>query len=373
MKVSMRETIIPGVRASTGRDALHLLADQDGRVVARSGSSLVLMNGRRELVLSLVDAFSNQRIEIARVNDIVRVPHMVVMGAHGYFVSDTRRLYGLDLDRLTLSAGFRVEADKVLPLVAVDGEPFLPHVVDTSAGWVTRVSRVVSEHQLGDGLEIAGELHTVTSDGVFIRARGDRALPDHPIGRGFDLAWAPSSSAAPIVTMQRDESRLRPAVRLLTAPTLVVPAHETGQIRPPPRPRELDRSALANERKEALDALEADIGFTLPPLYRELYDLGFADASLRIRLQRIGLVLRHPMFRPRELAARGLIPFADDADATLCLDSTEGNCVPVVRVQSDGAWVELAADFDVFFTSFLHEASVAWPTTVREIRATLGL
>ncbi len=131
---------------------------------------------------------------------------------------------------------------------------------------------------------------------------------------------------------------------------------------------------LASARMDALDALESQIGRTLPALVREIYEMSFADAALRIRLQRIGLVLVHPMLRPRELAARGLVPFAEDAeDTTLCLDVTEIGCVPVVRVRRNGEADEIAPDFDAFFDTFLRDASDAWPTTVREVRAALGL
>jgi hypothetical protein len=379
-----RETIIPGIRSSTRRDALHLRAEPDGRIVAQSGGSLVSMSGRNGLVLSLVDAFSHQRIEIARVDDIVRVPHMVVVGTHGYFVSDTRRLYGLDLDRLTLSSGMRIAADKVLPLVGAAGNAFLPHVVDTDAGWVTLISRVVSEHEVADTLEIAGELYRVGVEDDRIVARGERMLPDRPMGRPFEVAWAPASRAMPLVTMmvkQYDDLLPRPAVRLLNAPALVPSyvksfAHgpnEGDEIRPPPRRQASDRGALANDRADALTALENEIGRTLPALYCDLYETGFADAALRIRLQRIGLVLSHPMYRPRELASRGLVPFADADDATLCLNVTEASCVPVVRVSRTGEMEEIASDFDAFFDDFLCVAANVWPTTVLQIRATLGL
>jgi hypothetical protein len=383
MKGLSRETIIPGVRSSTRRDALHLRADPDGRIVAQSGGSLVSMSGRNGLVLTLVDAFSHQRIEIARVDDLVRVPHMVVVGTRGYFVSDTRRLYGLDLDRLTLSSGVRIPADKVLPLVGASGNAFLPHVVDTAAGWVTRISRVVSENEVADTLEVAGELHRVSVEGDRIVARGERALPDRPIGRPFELAWAPSSHAMPLVTVhQHDELRLRPSVRLLGAPALVPSfvksfaegPNEGDEIRPPPRKQASDRGALANARTDALTALENEIGRALPVLYCDLYETGFADAALRIRLQRIGLVLSHPMYRPRELASRGLVPFAEGPDdATLCMNVTEPSCVPVVRVSRNGEMEEVASDFDAFFDDFLCVAANIWPTTVLQIRETLGL
>jgi len=360
-------------------------------LVTRSGASLFMTRGEG-IVLSMRAPGHDERVEIARIDDVLHMPHLVEVAHDAYFLSDTRRVYRLDTERFTVKSGHRLEADKVLPLVGLGGAAYAAYVVDGPFGYETKIARVIDEWTMSERTIVRGELIRMWSREGRLRASGARG-----VGRMFDLVWEPtlglsavtdraSQHGRPLLlpthprepqSVSEDRSPRRVHQLLPHAARHPVPDDEEttlarGVIRPEApsdRPtHEQTREHLTRELWE----LEKKISRDLPAQYASLYELSFSDFPTRERLQRIGLFMVHPMLRTRAQMSRGLLPIAEATDDSIvCLDVSDEVLMPVVKLFRDDTVAEVGMSFGLFLENFLSAAFAMWPTTVRELRRTM--
>lgn len=340
-------------------------------LVTRGGATLFMSRGD-DIVLSMSAAGTHERVEVARIDDSLHMPHLVAVEDDAYFLSDTRRLYRLDAERFTVKKGHRIDADKVLPLVGLEGVAYAAYVVDGPNGYETKIARLDDEWSLTERTTIRGELVRMWARDGRLRAAGARG-----VGRSFDMVWEPTVGLAAIT--DRPSLYGRHALPSSDAPVDREPStpfegtslHD-GMIRPEPPTELTTYEGMRAELGQALTELSHTIDRALPPQYERLYELAFSDYATRERLQRIGLFLVHPMQRTRAQMSRGLLPLAEATDDSLvCLDVSDELLMPVVKLYRDDTMREVGLSFGLFFEAHLSGASSLWPTTVRELRRTL--
>ncbi len=338
-------------------------------LTTRGGATLFMSRGDG-IVLSMRAPGQNERVEIARIDDTLYTPHLVEVDDNAYFLSDTRTLYRLDTERLTVKRGLRLDADKVLPLVGLSGVAYAAYIVDGPSGYETKIARLEDEWTLTERTSIRGELVRLWSRDGHLRAAGARG-----VGRMFDLVWEPGlgrSGGANLATITD-----RPSIygRRVLPPSQAfeeTPREDSGMIRPEPMSDRPSYDEARAQYRNGLHELEGRIDRVLPGVYHDLYDLAFSDPMTRERLQRIGLYMIHPMLRTRAQMAQGLLPLAEVTDdSLLCLDVTDEILMPVLKVFRDDRREPVGHSLALYLEELLTGASSVWPTTVREIRRAL--
>jgi hypothetical protein len=383
-----RLTIYPGAELSVRNPGWARVARNDptARVVGSLGGMLVVLGRSGGLSLSLLHPETGERVEKIRVDDTMKYldPHLVLIGKRGLFATDSRQIFGVDLERGKALWRRALRVDALHALVGLGGEAYAPSVVDSRTGHFTRLDRV--DGNTGDlhaGFEVEGELRRVfVRDGAIV-VHLEARRPDRPFGMHVSATWRPSSGAPPTLTtlpsaepaMHRPRRFLPEAVAADRPSGVVRVAREKRLILPPPRDAE-PLPTVADGANEELRAMEREIGAEVTALLRGVIARYYADPDIRWRLERLGLRMRWPGERYGEIDP-ALRPVAETVDSTLvCLyahpERARRTQLPVVGVRAREVRY-LADGFDAFFADFLADAADARPTAVDVLAEMLGV
>jgi hypothetical protein len=366
----------------------HIIAD----VIA--GRLVLVGHEGDDLAVSFLSPGDGATQPIASLHDSMQFlePRFARRGGVLHFVTDRRALVAIDLVSRAVVLRTSLLADRVMPIAAAAGRPFVAWTRDGARGVVTNIASVneggALRHELaidGDCTAFAASEHVVAAQVKVAPVYGGRRvhawLADDPStaivieggGRLFPagdrLVVAEHGEAARVIEPRGTglgvhPVRLPPGTLFAAGRALLPSAEGTlssidlydlprataegDEILPPPR------AVGEDPRLEPLDAARCleERGVPVAPLYDRLTRLYYRDGDFRWRLESLGLVLRDP--RRRWLSSNPeLVVFAEAWDGALfAFDGPSVvRCDPMTRAPSP-----FAPAFDEFLAQVLARA-----------------